>query len=245
MIRNTISIFCYLFLFAGPSFANCFSGLQRTKQSGYQPLLTCPVELIHKCFAQPPLLLLLSVPAVDLSNAFAQVNSLQERYSFLASLVNKTADTKRYWRYLCTAIDTSQSSPFDCFDPVSSDLLFDNIPAYKSGIFFPSAVEDLRFNEYNKSELPGYIAEYICHPSDPNLVQLRQFHVGPSVRSYYRGLQPLFKNPTGNYSIVLRITTFELGRFIQQKSNKPKLGFSMDPSSIAPIVDKFVPDSMR
>ena len=212
----------------------------------FQPQLHCSVDQLEKCFSAPPLLLVLSVPASDIQSVLQQFSTKDERYAYLASLIAKTSDSKRFWKYLCKARGVLRESSYDCFDPVSAKALFSGVHIYRDGLFFPSSAGDYRYSEFLKDDLPGYISEYVCHPSQPHLIQLRQYHVGPSFRRYYRGQSLVFNNPTGRYTTLMRITTFDRTSFVQENTNKPrKLGFSMDPAGIGPIIDKVVPNSLR
>ena len=238
-------LFGVTFLFAPPVHANCFSGLQRLQSMAYQPQLRCTPDQIQQCYAEPPLLLILSVPNGALKQPFSELSSPDSRYRYLASLVTKTASSKQFWKYNCTALDLNPGSRYNCFDAITSELASSDTPAYDQGFMQLSSANGLVFFEYQKNTLPGYIAEYTCHPSDERLIQLRQYHVGPSVRAYFRDGKPTFQNPTGHHSVVLRITSFQKEAFVPAVAKKKKVGFTMDPAGLGPILNRVVPDSLR
>lgn len=233
-------------LFVGfPSHSKCLDGLQLHPDMGYQPQLKCSSQQIHQCFSEPPLLLVLSVPAADLSSVSSELQTQDQLHRYLVSIVPSTVSTKKYWKYTCKAKSVFPGNLYDCSVLSASNSTISNVSIYDSGLSFPSAVEGLTYSEYRKETLPSYYAEYTCHPANNDLIQLRQYHVGSSVREYYLNDQHMYNNPTGSYTILLKVSTFAKDAFVASSRKKRKLGFDMDPGAVAPIIRKIVPESLR
>lgn len=224
--------------------STCMDSLERPRENSYNPILSCSPSNLAECFFSPPLLLALTIPSAHLSADLA-FNS-PRAHTNLISLLSSNSQGKPYWKAVCTGVNRYPYDLYDCTDPTTKTSIATAYPVYSKGISYPSYKKGFAYSVYLPSSLSGYYAEYLCDASNPNLIQLRQYHVGIQKMHYFNSNNVLSHvNTMGDYSLVLRISYIHKKQF-KAKSNRKKLGFSgIDPAAITPLTEKFVPSSLR
>jgi len=243
MFKACLPIFLAIFC-SSPAYASCLSGLYTSRESGFQPILECDTNDLSACSVKPHLLLILSIPGADISRDLSTLSSPLEYKRFFVALAKQTLQDKKYWRYTCSSTLGSPSN-YTCYDSAKGSLVLSDYPVYKYGFPYQSFKREFKYTRFHLSSLPYYHSEYVCDPQDPSIVQLLQYHSGPDLKKYYKDGLYQYQNHTGSYSIVVRLSYFSKDSFKQKQSKKRKIGFTIDPASVGPVIDYLVPDSLR
>jgi len=227
------------------SYASCFDGLKRSKEFSYQPQLLCSSDLLSDCLSSPHLLLIISVPWSVVGGQISQLSSRQQKERFVVNLVSGTLPERQYWAYNCVASDVKPGVFYNCFKPSDSSPTISSYPMYSQGLKRVSSKSGLYFYDHLKDTLTGYYATYTCHPTEPGIIQLRQYHYGGSKRVYHDGKNVQYVNPTGAFEVIVRVSNFSRTKFVQDEKKRKKVGFTLDPVAIPNLYNRLVPDTMR
>lgn len=244
-MRSLLTFIPCLLCLQSPVFAACFDTLSRPSASNYQPIPICPVTEIHNCFAAPPLVLIFDFIPSPVNALPASSLTPSQLSARLRDLVQRNIDNNTILKYVCRALPLKPFDLHDCFSSSDSRTpLYSSLPFFASGLLFPSRSKFPYYHKYRPASLPGYFAEYNCHPQKQDQIQLRQYHWGPTQKEYIKDEVPVISNYSGTSTLVLKISTFSTSSFLQKKSRKT-MGFSIDPSAPQILYQNLVPDRLR
>lgn len=198
------------FLSSGVAYASCFDDLQRPESNLYQPISTCDSSNIHDCFDGPPSLAILSIPTASLPEDIRYFQTSVRTQAAIKKLFSDTLASKTYWKFYCEALPGNSFRFYNCYDPITNELLLDSYPVYLSGVVYNSSKTGITYTTYSPSALDGYFSEYTCHPTDGSVIHLRQYHFGHQVRIYKKRWSPAFLQPHCIFHLPASTLPFEV-----------------------------------
>ncbi len=244
-MRSTLTFLFSFLLLQSPAAAECFKHLSRPSTTNYQPIPICPPSELFNCLLTPPLVLIFDFPRETLGTYLDSSLTASQLSSTLRQLVQTSIDKKEALRYFCRSLPLKPFNLYDCFLPSDTKTpIFTSVSFFELGLVFPSRSKHSFYHMYRPGGLPGYFAEYNCHPQNSKQIQLRQYHWGDTKKEYIEGQSVLFSNYTGTSSLVLKISTLSKKDFLQ-KSSKKKLGFTIDPNAPRILYQHLVPENLK